>query len=299
MVGELGIILAVLSLIGMGVYPVFLKKVVKELGEYTCLLFNYAVLLVFLVITAVFTIKLTMPSDFGIGSIIIGAIVGVAAIYMYYKAINTGNVSIVTLIAATNVIWSVVASYFLFNERLTVIQYVAIAVILVGALLAAMEKISLPKKLDQKHFSQWLKSDVWSKGAGLALMVSLCWGFYNLVIKYNVREMGPHKAIVYMETLLMVLLLFAFIARPVKKLVNKPSKEQLRWLLPSGLLFTLGALMLYFAMSAAPLSFVIPIVNASPIATVIAAAILLRERAKVHQYIGIVVGVAGIVVLSL
>ena len=78
-----------------------------------------------------------------------------------------------------------------------------------------------------------------------------------------------------------------------------PSKEDIKWLLPSGLLFSLSAMALYFAMSAAPMSMVIPVVNAAPVATVIGAAFILRERVKVHQYVGIALAVVGIIILSL
>jgi len=295
----LGVVLAVISLLGMGMYPVLLKKVVKELGEYTCLVFNYLVLMVLLGVTAVFTIKLTMPSDLVVGAIILGAIVGALAIYLYYKAIKVGHVSVVVVIASSNIIWSVIASYFLFKEQLDVFKYIAIGVILLGVIFVSMEKLSLPRKLKERNMIRWMKSNIWSKGAGLALMVSFCWAFYNLVIKYNVQELGPHKAVVYMEVLLFVLLLFAFLGRPAHKLVKWPKKEQWKWLAPSGGLFALGAVGLYFAMSQAQLSVVIPIVNAGPIAAVVGAAALLQERVRVHQYIGILMAIAGIVVLSI
>ncbi|MBN1544529.1 DMT family transporter [Candidatus Woesearchaeota archaeon] len=299
MAGEIWILLAAVALIGWGIYPVLLKKVVRELGEYTCLVFNYLVLVVFLALTAVFTIRLTMPTDYVTAAVIVGAIVGAVAIYLYYKAINTGNVSIVVVIAATNVIWTVLLSYFLFNEKLSVSKYIAIAAIFAGAVLIAMEKIALPKKFDEKHIFNFLKSDIWSKGAALALLVSFCWAFYNLIMKYNVKSIGPHKAMIYMETLLFLFLLLAFLTKPAKELVTIPKKEHLKWLLPSALLFTAGALGMYFAMKYSPLSVVAPVVSAAPVVSVIGAAAILKERVRIHQYTGIVMAVAGIFVLSI
>ncbi|MBU2561935.1 MAG: DMT family transporter [Nanoarchaeota archaeon] len=299
MAGEIGIVLAVVALLGLGIYPVLLKKVVNELGEYTCLVFNYLVLIIFLAITAVLTIRFKLPTDYVTAAIIVGAIVGAVAIYIYYKALNTGNVSVVVVLAATNVIWTVLLSYFLFDEKLPVTKYLAIAAIFIGAVLIAMEKIGLPKKFDEKHVLHFLKSDIWSKGAALALLVSFCWAFYNLVMKYNVQSIGPHKAMVYMESLVFFFLMLAFLTKPAKELVTMPKKEHLKWLLPSALLFTAGVLGMYFAMKYSPLSMVAPIISAGPAVAVIGAAILLKERVRIHQYLGIALAVAGIVFLSI
>ena len=299
MAGEIGIFLAVVALIGWGAYPVLMKKVIDKLGEYTCLLFNSVVIVVFLIITSVFTIKIQMPSDFVIAAIVIGSIMGVIALYLYYKAIRLGNVSVVTVIVSMYAIWTVIVSYFLFNERLLVQQYIAIGVIIIGSIIVAMEKLSLPERFNEKHFKQFMKSDVWSEGAGLALVVSFCWTVYNLAVKYSVKSIGPHKTMVYMVTLGLFFILLAFLARPVKELVTMPDKKQLKWLGPSALLYSIGAVSFFFALKYSPLSIVTPITSAAPAVTVVMAVAILGDRLKAHQYVGILMAVAGIVVLSL
>jgi drug/metabolite transporter (DMT)-like permease len=235
---EIGILLAVLALLGWGAYPALLKKIVDSLGAYTCLLFHHIVLVLFIGLTAVFTLRLRMPSDFVVAAIIIGAIVGTVAVYLYYKAINEGHVSVIVVIAAMHIIWTVIASYFLFSERLTLQKYLSIAVIFVGALLVAMEKPGLPRKFTQRHFVRFLKSGIWSRGAGLALLVSFCWAFFNLASKYSVNSIGPHATLVYVEVLVLVFILFAFLTKPAKELVTVPKKRHWKWLVSSALLFS-------------------------------------------------------------
>lgn len=292
--------MAVLTLLAWGSYPVFMKKVVGRLGEYTCLLFNHGLLVLLLLLTAVFTIKFEMPSDFVTAAIILGSIVGAAAVYLYYKAINMGSVSVATVIATTlQVIWTVIVSYFLFSEKLSVIKYVSICVILVGAVLAALQRLALPDKFDQKHVMKFLKSDIWSKGTLLALVVSFCWAFYNIALKYSVNGIGLHKTLVYMETLVLLFILFAFLVRSAKELVTIPKKDELKWILPSAALFGVGALGFYFSMAHIKLSIIAPVVAATPAVTAVLAALLLKERLRIHQYAGIVLAVVGVVVLSL
>jgi drug/metabolite transporter (DMT)-like permease len=299
MTGEIGIFLALLALIGWGSYPVFMKRVIDRLGEYTCMLFNHGVLVVLLLLTAVFTIRFRIPSDFVMSAIIIGSIVGAVAVYLYYKAINIGKVSVVTVITALKVLWVVAVSYFLFDERLVLDKYIAIGVILLGTIMAALQRPGLPKKFTQEYFIPFLKSDIWSKGAGLAVVVSFCWALFYLAAKYSVSSIGAHRTTVYMESLVLLFILFAFLARPAKKLVVIPNKKQLKWIGLSAILFSIGAVCFYFAMKYIPVSLVTPIVSAAPAVTAVAALVILKERLKVHQYIGIVLAVAGIVVLSL
>ncbi len=297
---EIGMVLAVLALLAWGSYPVFMKKVVGRLGEYTCLLFNHGLLVLMLLLTAIFTIKFKMPSDFVTAAVILGGIVGAAAIYLYYKAINMGSVSVATVLAVTlQIIWTVIVSFFLFSEKLSLVKYIAIAVIIVGAILAALERLSLPEKFDQKHVMKFLKSDIWSKGTLLALVVSFCWAFYNIASKYSVDSIGPHKTIVYMETLVLLFILFAFLVKSSKELVVVPKKDELKWILISAVLFGVGALGFYFSMAQINLSIIAPVVAATPAVTALLAAVLLKEKLRIHQYIGIVLAVAGVVVLSL
>lgn len=299
MTSELGILLAVIALLGWGAYPAMMKKVIDSLGAYTCLLFNHLVLVIVIGITAVFTIRLKLPSDFTVAAILIGSIVGAAAIYLYYVAIMEGQVSVITVLASLQTVWTVIVLYFVFSEPLTPAKYVSIAVIFAGAVLASLEKPGLPAKLDWKHTSKFLKSGIWSRGAGLALLVSFCWAFYNLASNYSVKEIGSHATLVYMEALILLFILFAFLAKPARELVTFPKAKHMKWLGPSAALFSIGAICFYFAMKYAELSVVVPIIQGAPAVTAVAAAAFVRERMRVHQYAGIVIAVVGIVFLSL
>jgi drug/metabolite transporter (DMT)-like permease len=225
--------------------------------------------------------------------------VGAVAVYLYYKALNQGNVGIVTILSALYVLWTAIASYFLFHDELNRDKYVAIALIMVGAILAAIQRFRLPKQFDEKHVMEFLQSDVFSKGAGLALLVSVFWAIYNVATKYTTIELGPHRTAVYFEALVLFFILFAFLGRSAKDLITWPRGEQWKWLSLSALLFTLGAIGFYFALVYLPLSMLTPIVSAAPAVAVIGAAVLLKERLRAHQYIGAVMAVAGIVMMAM
>jgi drug/metabolite transporter (DMT)-like permease len=298
MADSIGIMLAILALVGWGTYTVFLKKIVNKLGEYTCLLFNHFIAVILLGVIAVFTTRLKMPSDFVIVAVLVGSILGAATVYLFYKAINAGSVGVVSVIASLHALWTAIAAMFLFGEQLNADKYLAIGLILVGAALAAIERFKIPKEFDEHHLSEFAR-EAFSKGAGLAVVVSVCWTIYNIAVKYTTIELGPHRTAAYFETLVLVFILFAFLTKPAKDLVTWPKKDQWKPLLVSSMLFALGAIGFYFALVYLPVSTLLPIVSAAPAVTVIGAAVVLKERVRVHQYIGIALAVVGIVILAM
>jgi drug/metabolite transporter (DMT)-like permease len=299
MAAKIGILLAVLALLGAGTYPVFLKKVVGKLGEYTCLLFNYLVLAVVLAVVAVFTIKLKMPTDFATVAVIVGSIVGIVAAYLFYKAVNAANVTVVAAIAAMTSAWVTIVSYFLFGEKITLYAYISMALILIGAFLLAFERPSLPQKYDKKHVMKFLRSDIWAEGAGMAFVASLCFAFFKLAARFGEKSVGLHTAIVYMNVLMAAFILLAFLTKPAKQLIAVPEKEEWKWLGLSAFFFAGGIVSAYFAVKYAALSRVNPIIAAAPAVTAVSATAFLGERIKVHQYAGVVILVVGLVFLAL
>jgi drug/metabolite transporter (DMT)-like permease len=240
-----------------------------------------------------------MPGDTAVAALAMGGILGAAGAYLYYRAVKIGHVSVVTVVAASQIIWVVIMSFFLFDEKLSALQYISIFVIFIGIALAVMEKLALPAGLDEKSLAKYLKSGVLTKGAGLALVVSFCWAFLNVCTKYGVQSVGSHMTMVYVNVLMLVLILLAFLARPAKELVTIPKLKEFKWLGPAGLIFAVGHICFYFGLKYVPLSVIVPITSSSAALTAVAAAAFVKERVRVHQYAGIVLAVVGIVFLSL
>jgi uncharacterized membrane protein len=299
MTQELGLFFAALSLVGLGLYPVFLKKVVERLGEYTCMLFNQLVLALAIAVAAVFTIRLTLPSDFVIVTVIFAALINAFTLYIYYNAINAGQVSLVAALAATSGVLVVFLSYMLFGESVYPHHFLGVLLVLVGVALAAIEHFLIPKKLDEHALFELFSSKVWYPAAGLAILASLCTVFSAMMMKYSAGGIGPHKSMVYVQIITLAFLLFAFLAKPAKELVTWPGKGEWKWLLPCGLLLSAGIIGGYFAITQIETQNAAMIAAFAPLLAVIMSAILLKERLKARQYIGLLMAVAGIVLLAM
>jgi drug/metabolite transporter (DMT)-like permease len=296
---DIGLILAAVSLLGLGLYPVFLKKAIDLLGEYTCMLFAQLVLAIAAIITAVFTIRLSMPSDLVIIVLLFAALINAFTLYIYYKAINSGQVSLVVAIASIGGIITVALSYLLFGEAVYPINFLGLLLIIIGVFLAAMDHPKLPKKFDEHALFEFFSSKVWNPSAGLALLAAVATAFVALLMKYAASGIGPHKSMIYMHTATLLFISLAFLAKPAKELVSWPKRPELKWLIPAALLLAAGIIGTYFAISSAKPSTVSTITSAAPLITLIAAVIIIKERFRFRQYLGLLMIIGGIVCLTL
>jgi drug/metabolite transporter (DMT)-like permease len=299
MAGEIGIILAALSLLCLGSFPIYLKKIVAKTGEYGCALLSNGVLCVLLAIVAVFTTRLKMPSDFVTAAIILGGLVGSFAFYIFYKALNSGHASVVVATASTYILWSAIISYFLFNTQTGFFQFLGLALGLIGLILVAMQKMALPKEFDEEHIFSYIKSDMWAKGAGLAILASLCFTIVKVTGRYGSDGIGPHRTLLYLSVLVVFFLLFAFLGRSAKSLVVMPGAGHRKPLWIGVSLFAAAAILFYFAIIYKPASFSASIISAAPLVTAIASAIMLKEKLMKRQYVGIVLLTLGLILITI
>jgi drug/metabolite transporter (DMT)-like permease len=295
----IGILLAALSLICIGAYSVFLKRVVSKIGEYACAFYSTLIAALVLAALAVFTTRLVMPSDLVVAAIVIGGLVGTFAFYLFYKALHGGTVSVVVPVVATYVVWSSIISCLIFKTAFGLYQIIGTIVCLVALVMIAMEKPSFPKQFDEEHIINYLKSDMWSKGAGLALVVSFCFTIVKVAARYGTDEIGTHRTLLYIAVLVLFFLLLAFLGRSAKDLVKLPLKGERKYLGIGVLLLGAGTALFYFAISYQQLNIVAPIVSAFPIVAALSAAKFLKEKLKRYQYVGIVLLTIGIILISL
>ncbi|MCJ1702369.1 EamA family transporter [Rathayibacter sp. VKM Ac-2926] len=125
----------------------------------------------------------------------------------------------------------------------------------------------------------------------LALLVVLLWGLNFVVIDVGLADVPP---------LLFLAMRFTVVAVPAVFLVPRP-QAPLRTVATIGAFMSLGQFaLLYVALALGmPAGLASLVVQAQIVLTVLIAAVLLKERPTRRQSIGLVVGVAGLVVVAL
>lgn len=132
----IGIILALLSAIFMAEMQILLKKSYKELNPSVAYLFDM-----------IFGLIIWIPIGFifgatwnGIVNCLIYAIISaILSEALVFYALSKGNLSVSTVLIATYPVYTLLFSFFINNERLSIIQMILIMITIIGTILTAFD----------------------------------------------------------------------------------------------------------------------------------------------------------------
>ncbi len=219
---------------------------------------------------------------------VIGGILGMVGNLFFFEALARGNVSIIgTLIAAYPCV-TVIAAFLLLDERLTVMQYAGVGLIIIGIVgLSSGQSESAPS------------------ASRLALILAiasfLAFGFTGVTLKEAVRVVGNDNAMGFYAVVYFVggIAYWAVKRRghPNQSLMKMPRKAV--GVGAIGLSFSaIGGVFLIWAMVDGPASIVIALSGAYPIIMISLALMFLKERIVRRQVPGFLAVLAGLPLVS-
>ena len=212
---------------------------------------------------------------------VIAGLVGLVGLSAAYRGMAIGVVSVVSTIAATGPVVPILVGLVL-GERPSVVQFGGIIVTLAGIALLAFDRRPQPGgKL--------------VPGVGLALVAALAFGVFLVAIRYASRP-DPVWGVLATRTgsvLALLLLGLAFRSRIKVARADMPS------LLAVGVLDVSADVFFAFATTIGLLSIVSILSSLYPVATVILARIVLKERMVRLQQVGIGLALAGVLLISI
>jgi drug/metabolite transporter (DMT)-like permease len=211
---------------------------------------------------------------------VVAGLVGLVGLSAAYRGMAIGVVSVVSTIAATGPVVPIVVGLLL-GERPSLLQFGGIGVTLLGiGLLAFDRRPQAGGKL--------------VPGVGLALLAALAFGVFLVAIRYASR---PDPLLGVLATRAgsvsaLLLLGLAFRSR------IKVGRSDLPSLFTVGVLDVSADVFFAFATTVGLLSIVSILSSLYPVATVILARIVLKERMARLQQAGIVIALAGVLLIS-
>ena len=263
----------------------------ERVGYYRTIIYSQLVTLVtVIVLVPVVSPALTFPL-YPILALLGAGIVNFVAFIFLYRAFHRGVVSIVAPVVYTYPAVTAVLAVAILGASLSLIQGVVIAVIVAGVILLST------------HFSELYSyfrgsgTPGLTKGIGLALGASLCFGTVYIGIGYA----APFVSFVLPVIFLRVIAISAgFILAPVLKQEARPSRLVFsRIMIAIGILEAFGFLAFTYGVSASGSA--LPIVAAlSGMGGAVAASYglaFLKERLEPNQVLGVLLSLAGVFAL--
>lgn len=200
---------------------------------------------------------------------------------IYYYAIYSGPLGLTTLIIATYPVFAVILSFLFLSERLNLFATIGIALTMAGIIL-----ISLPGKFR-------LKLEKWTL---LSLSVSFGYGLTAYTGKLAVSQVGnaTYMMILSITQVMVIVLWRIFIKDPLPKFNAKTLALPALGIL----LLNIGNIAYYIALESGLASIVVPLSNSYIVLLVILSVILLKEKIMLHQYLGIIIVVTGVILIN-
>lgn len=267
----------------------FSKKGVLLLGSYkTGILYSAASV----VIQGSYWVLLpdSVPNSIeGILMAILAGVVGALGFVFYIFALRIGKVSVVSVMTAGYPAVSVILAIMILSDRLTMIQGIAIMMIIFAMLLLSGTEGRQTRNADGTPKSRlWL---FW------AIMSLLFWGLWAIPSKLAIGMIGEADYIL-IDGLTMVV-----VWAPLWLYFEKGRMERdihkLKYSAFAGVMASVGTICLFLALSNGIVSLVTPLTSVYPIVTVLLARFTLKERLIWLQYLAVAIAVTGTVLLAL
>jgi uncharacterized membrane protein len=277
------IVLGVFAMLGFGVGDAIAKTILSSRNAIRMAIVSQAIGTIMFLVVAV-SFDLALPSLSVIYLVLISGAISAIVLSSYYLALSLGKASIVSPIASCMNVVAVALSIWVLGESLTALQFSLIALVFIGILLVASD------------FSK-TKDSARRLSVLLALLAAVLGGG-NIIIQKWIAESSHYLMAFFLSRICMISFML-----PISPLIRetRPAMTSRNYLKLGvlGLMDVSGFFAWYIGLRIGLVSIVTPIALSSPAVTVALAHIFLNERVRLHQRLGVLAVVAGIVLLSL
>lgn len=288
----MGILYGILSMFGWGTADFLGAKSSRRVGHFLTLFWMQ-----FIGTLIAFIYFLIKFSTLNIGEIyrysfplLIIAILQTGAYLNFYKGLEKGKVSIVSPLASSWALVTVILSVIFYKESLTNLQIVSIISIISGIILLSV---------DLKEISKIRKLKIFT-GVKEGIIAMLGWGISFFLMSPVSKNLGWFLPVFIFKVFAVVILLFFFLLKVDKELFLRSLQfPTLFFLLPIGFL-DVGSFFSYsVGIRIGYSSIIAPIAASFPLVTIFLARIFFKERITTTQVIGIAAVLGGIILISI
>jgi len=288
---EIALIGAFLSALGFGIANVVIKKSLNNTSIPQTLLSSMISGSFFLLILVL--LKGLTP-DINIQLILTLILFAIGEVSLYlslYKAFESTDVTIASGIINIYPIISTILTIIFLNERVGIIKILFILLMILGAILISIDWSNLKnRKLSLKSFT---------KGSQWALLCLVLHAIYFPALGNLTSKGNWEFKLLIIKIFAVIILFIIFVVIKKSKFVLTKNKILAGSLL--GFLEIIGWIGLSFASnnSKGMIAIIITIGSSSPLITAIGARVLLKEKLHNIQYLGILVVIVGLTLVTL
>jgi len=276
------------GMFGWGTSDFFANSAADKVGHVKTLFWSQIAGLCLIILVALFTISSISISPYLLLLTVISGIAYALGYLLFYHAFEIGNVSVVSAVINSQNLFIIFIAYFLFGQRITQLQILALPIILLGIILVSVNF----KDFKKTGFSLLL-------GVKETLLSAVMFGiFFWPVNEYIVERTAWLPVNLITKLVAIVTVGTIALIKNQKLAINKTSHKLKFVLILVGLLEAAGILSVSFGLSVGDSIIIAPIASALTLVTVALAMIFLKEKISKFQAFGIMMTIVGIVLMG-
>ncbi len=297
---EIGLILAVLAAVCLALGTIFARRGMAYTRE------SFSVLVITLSVNIIiFSLAVTYTAEWNKiwslswrGLAFLGAagiLQAVVGRFLYMTSIRLIGANKAGAITKTNILYAVILGITVLSESLTIPFVLGILGIITGVTLVSTEKKGVAEGIKASS------SRIRMKGILAGLGTGLCRALSVVLIKLGIAEIGSPWAAAFVSYAIAFLIIASLLLRrEQRRPLSQLSHASLIPYVIAGVVFSIGHLLRYTAVSYSPVSLVTPIMG-TEIIFVLLFSFSINRNLEVFTWriiIGVVAVVAGVILLS-
>lgn len=206
-----------------------------------------------------------------------------AGYMIFFYAISRGELALTGTIVAGYPVTTIIFSQLFLGEKLVPIQFLGVALVILGAVAISLPERGLPKEIRDLSWVKW--------GVAAAILI----GFADFLSKISVNQIGSYSSIFFLTLITLPLLLGNYLIDKKNRPVPRFSGRKFRPTLLGNLMMSAGTFVFYLALGQGDASLVVPVSSIYPAFIAILAMTFLKEKVTAKQGAGIVSAILGII----
>lgn len=281
-----GIIFGIIAMLGFGISNALVSVPAKNIGILRTMFIRgiFSSLMLFLIL--LFFLSETNFSFNYILIAVIIAIIGYVPLATFFKAIKLGKVGIVTPIANSSVIFTVLLSIIFLKESLLATQILAILLIVTGIILTSI------------NFKDLRNSNLFNVSSGIpyALVSAILWGVVFFLLKIPVNVLGPFLTSFIIE---FGILIFSILhIKVANDSLIFPSRKMLIHIFFIAFFAIIGSLFFNLGIKISSVSIIAALTFSSPLISTLYGKLVYKEKLNAVQYSALFLILLGIILVS-
>jgi drug/metabolite transporter (DMT)-like permease len=283
----LGIIFGLISMIGFGLSDALSQVPAKKIGIRRTIFYrNITVIILLLLAFLIFEPSYNF-SLYHISFVLVLSMILYIPFVLFLKALKLGKVGVVTPVASSGVIFTVVLALIILGESLSLFQTMGIPIIIIGILLISL------------NFKELKNSHLFSKSSGVpyALITAVLWGIGIFLLKFPVNELGPFLTTFTLELGILVTSGLHLLLTGGKFII--PEKKYFGYVFFVGFFGAIAFLSYNLGIEIVSVSIAGVFAFSSSFVTALYGKFVYSEKMHKQQYLAILLIIAGIVMISI